>query len=118
MRFLILVFSLLMLISCQNENKAKFEISNNSGNTIDSISIKSFDHNLNTHYLKLKHGESQTYFLDMKDIPQVDGDYLLSFRINNKVQKRRFGYFTNGSPLEQLTKIEIRKDTVIVNPFF
>lgn len=46
MRFLILVFSQLMLISCQNDNKAKFEISNNSGNTIDSISIKSFGHNL------------------------------------------------------------------------
>lgn len=45
MRFIILIISL-MMISCQNDNKAKFEISNNSGNTIDSISIKSFGHNL------------------------------------------------------------------------
>ncbi|MDD2345530.1 MAG: hypothetical protein PHI36_06510 [Bacteroidales bacterium] len=117
MRFIILIISL-MMISCQNENKAKFEITNNSGNTIDSICIKSFSHNLNTHYLKLEHSESQTYFLDMTDIPQVDGDYLLSFRINNNLEKRRFGYFTNGSPLEQRTKIEIRKDTVIIKPIF
>ncbi|MDY0216808.1 MAG: hypothetical protein RBS19_07635 [Bacteroidales bacterium] len=45
MRFIILIISL-MMISCQNENKAKFEITNNSGNTIDSIYIKSFGHNL------------------------------------------------------------------------
>ncbi|MFH0894287.1 MAG: hypothetical protein V2A54_07615 [Bacteroidota bacterium] len=53
------------------------------------------------------------YWSDMTDIAKTDGDYLLSFKSNNKVVKKRFGYFTNGYPLESLTKINIMKDTII-----
>lgn len=107
------------IVSCQNEINAKFEITNKTYNTLDSINIKSFDHKLNTNFLNLEQGETQIYFLDMTELPKVDGDYLLTFKENpTNTKLKRFGYFTNGYPSEEVTKIEIRKDTVIIEQQF
>jgi hypothetical protein len=55
----------------------------------------------------------------MSELPKVDGDYLLTFKRNqNNKQIKRFGYFTNGYPLEEITKIQIEKDTVIIDQIF
>ena len=118
MKSLIIIFILtISLSSCQTEINAIFEITNNTENTIDSINIKSFDHGLNPIYLKLKPNESQTYSLNMSDLPKVDGDYLLTYK-TNKINSERFGYFTNGYPLEDRTEIKIQKDTIIIDQIF
>jgi hypothetical protein len=120
MRILIITTILMLTLgSCQIDNKAKFEITNTTENPIDSINIKSYDHEINPNYLKLESGESRIYWFNMNNIPTVDGDYLLRFkRMTNKIESERFGYFTNGYPLEEITKIEILKDTVIIDQIF
>ena len=55
------------------------QIINQTQGTIDSINIKSFDHHSTPNYLKLEPGESQIYWLDMNDLPKVDGDWLIRF---------------------------------------
>ena len=86
---------------------------------IDSINVKSFDHEMNFNFIHLEPGESQTYWLDMKELPKVDGDYLLTFKRNQTNKEvKRFGYFMNGYPLEKITKIQIGKDTVIIDQIF
>lgn len=116
MKYFIYIIAILLLSSCSSEIKAKFEIENRTTHIIDSINIKSFDHKRNSQFINLEPGEIEIYWLDMTELPKVDGDYLLTFKRNrtNKVIKR-FGYFTNGYPLEKLTKIQIEKDTVIID---
>ena len=55
----------------------------------------------------------------MTNLPKVDGDYLLTFKKNQANKEiKRFGYFTNGYPLEEITKIQIDKDTVLIDQIF
>jgi hypothetical protein len=78
--------------SCQRnirDIKAKFEISNMTDQSIDSINIKPFDHESNSNFIHLVPGESQVYSLEMTELPKVDGDYLLTFkriRITNRLR--------------------------------
>ena len=113
LRFTIIVASMAFLISCQREVKAKFEITNNTDNVIDSINIRSFDNESNPNYLRLTSGQCQTYWLDMTNLPKVDGDYLLTYK-GYMYKTIRFGYFSNGSPMEKVIKIKIENDTVII----
>lgn len=119
MKILVFIFTLTLFYSCQNEIKAKFEIKNMTNETIDSINIKSFDHQRNSEFIKIKPGQMKTYWLDMTGIPKVDGDYLLTLKQeNNHKEVTRFGYFTNGYSLEEVTKIRIEKDTIIIDQIF
>jgi len=109
----------LLLISCQFDNTAKFEITNLTEFKVDSINIKSSDQEPTEFYLRLMPGEKAMYNLDMSDLPKVDGEYLLSYKIDNGiVEYERFGYFTNGYPLEEITNIFIDIDTVIIDQVF
>ncbi|MCG8579173.1 MAG: hypothetical protein MI866_04620, partial [Bacteroidales bacterium] len=90
---MIIIASINILISCQRQIKAKFEITNKTNIEIDSINIKSFDHESNSNYIKLASGQSQTYWLDMTILPKVDGDYLLTY-MDSTAKTIRFGYFT------------------------
>ena len=110
---------MISLISCDNRIKAKFEIINQTDYILDSINIKSFRHKANSNYLKLEPGESQIYWLDMTDLPKGDGEYLLTLKGNSgSIKRKQFGYYTNGYPLEEVTIIKIRKDTIIINQIF
>lgn len=112
-----IIFTVIIFYSCQSSIKAKFEITNKTEISIDSINIKSFDHNPNSIFLKLEPGQSQTYWLDMTDLPKVDGDYLLTYK-DSIINYHRFGYFTNGFPMEKVTNIFIEKDTVIIDQIY
>ena len=119
MKYFLYIVSILLLSSCSSEIKAKFEIENKTNFIIDSINIKSFDHERKSQFIKLEPDQIETYWLDMTDLPKVDGDYLLTFKRNeNSKELKRFGYFTNGYPLEKVTKIQIEKDTVIIDQIF
>lgn len=117
--YLFLLATLILLISCDSDIKAKFEITNQTNSVIDSVNIKSFDHLSNQSFITLKVGESKIYWLNMTNLPKVDGDYLLTFKKNQANKEiKRFGYFTNGYPLEEITKIQIDKDTVLIDQIF
>ena len=117
--FLIIVATMLF-ISCDSDIRAKFEITNNSEFTIDSLNIKSFDHEQTSENISIKPNERKIYFMDMTNLPKVDGDYLLSFKRgkNGIKEVKRFGYFTNGYQIEKLTKIKIESDTVIFDNIY
>jgi len=119
MKYFLYIVSILLLSSCSSETKAKFEIENKTNFVIDSINIKSFDHERKSQFIKLEPDQIETYWLDMTELPKVDGDYLLTFKRNETSKElKRFGYFTNGYPLEKVTKIQIEKDTVIIDQIF
>ena len=107
------------IVSCQSKIKAKFEIHNATNVYIDSIQIESFDHRTNSKIISLEPNQTKTYWFDMTNLPMTDGDYLLSFnRKNTNKETRRFGYYSNGYPTEDWTKIRIEKDTLIIEPIF
>lgn len=119
LKILSILSAIALLSSCQNFFGAKFEIKNNTNHVIDSINIKSVDHEGNSNYLQLSPGESQSYWFNMIKIPQVDGSYLLTFRTNpSNIETKEFGYFTNGSSLEAVTIIQIESDTVLIEPVY
>jgi hypothetical protein len=119
MKYCLYIISILLLSSCSSEIKAKFEIENRTNYVIDSINIKSFDHERKSAFIKLEPDQTETYWLDMTELPKVDGDYLLTFKRNRTNKEiERFGYFTNGYPLEEVTKIRIEEDTVIIDQIF
>ncbi len=61
-------------------------------------------------------GSKALYEIDMTGIAKTDGYYLLSFKLKGKPVVMPFGYFSNGAPLESVTRIFIHSDTVIIKP--
>jgi hypothetical protein len=83
------------------------------------VLIKSNDHEETNYYISLLPHESKTYYLDMTNIPHVDGDYRLKFKDeDNQNHFKRFGYFTNGASMEDSTIINIYSDSIIVNQIY
>jgi hypothetical protein len=117
MKIFLNIFAItLIIVSCNYSVKAKFEITNKTNRVVDSIGINSSGHKENSNFITLKPEETKTYWLDMTDLPKIDGDYLLTFKGSEKYYTvyKRFGYFTNGYPLEEKTKIKIYNDTLII----
>lgn len=98
--------------SCSNKVVADFEITNNTEFTIDSLKVEP---NLSDKgkYISLKKGEKTKYKSDMTSIDKIDGAYQISFLLNGISKTEVFGYYSNGYPLERITKIEIEKDTIL-----
>lgn len=109
-------FILIVIItfSCSNKNEARFEITNNSNNIIDSVNIQSQDYGSTSKYIRIEPGETKVYLLNLSELPQIDGAYLLTFvrGENRKKESKVFGYFSGGSPLEELIKIKIEQDSI------
>jgi hypothetical protein len=107
------IIMLMILYSCGLNNRAKFEITNNSDYTIDSLTIRP-DINSDQEFIKIEKGQTKIYWTDMNNIPQIDGDYLISYKFqeNEIINKKRFGYYTNGYPIESVTKIKIMNDSL------
>ncbi len=112
----ILIFSLI-LTSCSNKVVADFEITNNTEFNIDSLNIEPNISDIGK-YISPKKGEKVEYKSDMTTIPKTDGDYQISFLMNGVNKKQVFGYYTNGYPLERITKIKIEKDTILIDQVF
>lgn len=117
LKFLSLSTTLIVLFlsSCRNHQIAKFEVSNDSENTIDSLYIKVNDTIQPLMFIKLEEGDKRHIDLDMTNIGLGDGDYLIGYKFIEKdtIFSMRFGYYTNGSPSEKETIISIKKDTIL-----
>lgn len=50
----------------------------------------------------------------MTNTPKIDGSYFLTFKNHLSYRSLNFGYYSNGMPMESLTKINIFKDTIII----
>ena len=110
LKFILTILIGLCLISC---NKAKFQITNNLDNKIDSLYVD-IEINLKfDNYIKLNVSETKSLQIDM-DSDYGDGEYYLRYVTENgEYNFKEFGYFTNGSQFEHLIKVDIQKDTII-----
>tara|TARA_R110000850_G_scaffold11842_1_gene40436 strand:- start:306 stop:674 length:369 start_codon:yes stop_codon:yes gene_type:complete len=105
------------LVSCSNSVTADFEITNGTGMRIDSLKIEPMVIS-NGNYISLDSNEKAKYIADMTDIPKHDGSYGISYQINEENKIKDFGYYTNGYPLEKITKIEIQGETILIDQIF
>lgn len=112
MRSVVLLIVVFFFTSCYfNNYKVEFEIINNTEFTIDSLKIfPNSDKSLN--YMSLKPYQKRSYVIDMFNVPARDGSYLLSYKSNNKLIKKGFGYYSNGMPLENKIVIRIKNDSI------
>lgn len=103
---------LLSLAACDHKVIAEFKIVNSTPSRIDSLSIEP-NADLATKYISLAPKETHTYRANMAGM-DADGSYSLSYKLNNTVNRRSFGYYSNGTPLEYLTNIDIAIDSVVI----
>jgi hypothetical protein len=103
------------LFSCQDWSKANFEITNTTSTTLDSVFIEP-NRFTKGKFVPLAPGQTIKYVCDMGKGGGPDGAYVLSY-IEDSIKKRKiFGYYSNGNSLEKLTKLEIKPDTIIIQP--
>ena len=116
---LAILITLLLLCSCKNEVKARFEITNATGQNLDFVRISASNQQNESATIQLKAGESKTYWLDLTNAGKADGSYMLTYIGNENIEGfEEFGYLTNGYPTEEYTQIRIEKDTVIIHQEF
>lgn len=90
---------------------AHFEIVNTTDATIDSAMVTT-GYDKSIEYVTIKPYDTIKYNLNMYNVPNVDGGYGISYKINSRKRSHGFGYYTNGLPIENLTTISITKDTI------
>ena len=112
--FSIALLCLIIIVSCKNETIAKFEIANTTEESIDSFYI--LPDNIKDNFIQVKPNTKVSYNINMTDLPKVDGSYRLSFKSKTKAVSIPFGYYSNGYPMESITRIIINPDTVLIKP--
>jgi len=108
---------LLIMTACTTSVIANFEVANHTAFDIDSLKIEPNISEIGK-FISLKKNKKAAYKSDMTTIAKTDGAYQISFLINGKKKTQIFGYFSNGYPSEIITKIEIEKDTILINQVF
>jgi len=116
MRKLINSFTLLILfqfaISCNYiDNGVDFKISNKSDATISNIKLYTSEKLDCVLIEKLEKNKTENKFLSLNS-NKCDGNYIIEFERNNLKKKYGFGYFTNGSNIENEIIVEITKDSI------
>lgn len=111
---IIIIFTLLALVAgafmlfyCES---VKFKIANNSGHTIDSLTLS----NGTDSYRKynIAPGEVIEDKLVFSGTVKSDGHYYVESYNKGQKQATGFGYFTNGSPTGKIL-VEITRDSII-----
>ena len=102
----------ILAISC-NQSGVDIKITNATNNNIDSLSVRAST-GRDKQYVSLLPNESLKYVADMEDLPTIDGNYIISYKMNGAKKITGFGYFTNGYPLDKEISLRIEKDTVIM----
>ena len=98
--------------SCDDWSHGKFEITNKTTITIDSIYIQP-DQAAGKHFISLKPNETKYYVSDMTRPSGTDGAYRIQYKLGSNAKSQIFGYYSNGNSIEKLTKITILIDTVL-----
>jgi hypothetical protein len=97
---------------------SKYEIENRSEKLIDSFQIVPHGY-ISDNFIKIAPKQTRKFITDMSTIKKCDGHYQLSYN-NESGQKEfmEFGYYTNGYPLEKITRIVIEQDSIFMNSEF
>jgi hypothetical protein len=103
-----------LLCSC-TDTVADFKVTNTTDQKVENFIIEpSGDGEF--YYINIDPKESVNYKLDLDGVPEVDGNYKLSYQINGKNMQEEFGYYSNGVPLDGTIRIEILPITVRITP--
>lgn len=128
MKKILLSISLLALVGCQLYQPmiVRFEVANMSGGLVRDIEVFATEEVCDgINYISyLEHGELDELSLDFSYEEgsecvhaSGDGEYGLFLQQNEQEYEYRFGYYSNGIPLDSEFIIEIREDGVFVNGF-
>ncbi|WP_281979683.1 hypothetical protein [Tenacibaculum mesophilum] len=108
----ILILVLILCIGCYSDN-VKLIVVNKSIVELDSIKIGSSKEN-QTLVTKLAQGQKVSKKITFNGI-EGDGNYFLEvYNKGELIQSKRFGYYTNGSPLNNSFEIKIYKDSTLI----
>ncbi len=111
---ILIAFLMSAVCACRSKTLAKFEITNATDETIDSIKI--MPDNIKNHYIQLAPNSKAEYIIDMTGGAKVDGSYGLFYKFKNKQIIKHFGYYSNGNPAESLSKLTINEDSLNIRP--
>ena len=94
---------------------SRFIVVNETDAAVDSLLIEPDERpDLRT----LEPGDSLVYVSEMGNQPRVDGSYRLTFRVGKEKKGLVFGYFSNGIPAENGTRVVLHSDTVLIRHRF
>jgi hypothetical protein len=92
---------------------AYFEITNGTNKNIVALSIQP---DIDTNKIDIVPNKTVKFKTNMSGKGNTDGSYVLRFKLNDSIRVLNFGYYSNGTPAERITKIDIRMDTIIIQP--
>lgn len=75
--------------------------------TDDSLAVLKFKN--------IDKGNMRKEFLNMNDVKQKDGHYIIEFSLQNKLIIKEFGYYTNGYPLDDMIILDVYNDSIKAN---
>ena len=108
--FILLVF---LLQSCLGDSPM-FILYNKSNNNLDSVVIGVSKNNPSI-LLNIKREEKANGKILFDNTIKGDGDYFIEiYNKNRLMRKKRFGYYTNGQPLNSTFKLTVLKDSILV----
>lgn len=105
------------LWGCRGNRSVEFVITNRSDFELTDVSITVHGSVKKVPSISIGIGETGNYHLNADDLPKRDGSYFLRYKKARKdsFEMQKFGYFSNGNPLEETIPIIIENDTVLIN---
>jgi len=117
MKYLILFVLTFSMFGCFIRDNPKVKVVNKSNLILDSVVVFAAS-NEKTIFKKIKINEKQHGKISFKNIPNVDGGYMVQVYYNGfLIKERGFGYYTNGGSLDYGFDIIIEKDTIIISSY-
>ncbi len=108
--FILILFASISLVSC-GKSDIEIRIENTTGADLKGVEISNDKGETTTGVFELRHGEAIRKQLSFSTVSPTDGHYILKVKDQDP---REFGYYSNGSPLENQINIELRIDTVLI----
>ncbi len=98
--FSIIGLALLFIGDYSYTSEVEFHVINNSAFEIEGITFTSSNDIKETKKIEsIKIGIDKKISLDMSDGAKVEGGYKMTYNSNGKDYSKKFGYFTNGIPI-------------------
>ena len=110
---IILTFSCLLFFSCFTSKNVIFEIQNLSDFQLENLLISTSSGESNS-YLLVQKSCKLSSTLNLDNVPKTDGDFYIEYYINGEMKTKKFGYYSNGSPLANNYYIVISNDDIII----
>ncbi|WP_194851908.1 hypothetical protein [Nonlabens antarcticus] len=112
---LLLVITMFVLLCSCTDTVANFKVVNTTDEKIENFIIEPSG-STNVDFVDIDPRESIKYEVNLADVPKTDGHYTLSYQKNGKNVQEKFGYYTNGLPLDGTVRIEILPLIVRITP--